>query len=134
MKNILLGLLLVVVFCAGFFIGKFSSVINIQNIDQLSPTDSAKDTNESTNTSGDAQTGETSESVQESTSPTTPAMTAQQRQMLESFGIDPNTVTITAEMEACAEAKLGVARIEEIKAGATPSLMEGFSLMGCFSQ
>jgi len=46
--------------------------------------------------------------------------------------LDPNNVTVTAEMIACAEAKLGVARIEEIKNGSTPSFMEGVSLAVCY--
>jgi hypothetical protein len=48
------------------------------------------------------------------------------------FGIDPNTVNITPAMIACAEAKLGATRIEELKGGATPSMSEGISLMACY--
>ncbi len=60
------------------------------------------------------------------------ALTPGQRQMLESMGIDADSITITAEMVACAEAKLGAARVEEIKNGATPSFAEGASLITCY--
>jgi hypothetical protein len=52
--------------------------------------------------------------------------------MLEAMGIDADSVNITPEMVACAEAKLGAARIEEIKNGATPSFSEGASLVACY--
>jgi DNA-binding transcriptional regulator WhiA len=55
-----------------------------------------------------------------------------QRKMLESFGLNPDEVTITPEMVACAEAKLGVTRIKEIQDGATPSFLEGASLITCY--
>lgn len=60
-------------------------------------------------------------------------LTADQRKLLESFGIDSNNVTVTAEMIACAEAKLGASRVAEIKGGATPSFMEGTKLLACYN-
>lgn len=59
-------------------------------------------------------------------------LTDGQRKMLQALGVDTNNITITAEMVACAEAKLGAARIEEIKNGATPSFSEGASLVACY--
>ena len=47
-------------------------------------------------------------------------------EMLDSFGVDPETVpvTITSEQEACFRDALGEASVEEILAGDTPSLLE----------
>lgn len=59
-------------------------------------------------------------------------LTAGQIKLLAAFGIDPNSVTITPTMIACAEASLGSARVEEIKNGATPSVTEGVKLAACY--
>lgn len=59
-------------------------------------------------------------------------LTEGQKKLLESMGIDSTKVVITAEMAACANGKLGVARMEEIKNGATPSMTEGVSLLVCY--
>jgi hypothetical protein len=66
------------------------------------------------------------------TSITAEALTDSQKKMLESFGIDTEAVTVTATMIACAEAKLGKTRIEEIKNGDTPSILESASLLSCY--
>ncbi len=63
---------------------------------------------------------------------TSPALTDQQKAIAESFGIDPDTVTITPAMIACAEQKVGSARLAEIKDGATPSFLEGAALLTCY--
>lgn len=55
-----------------------------------------------------------------------------QRRMLTSLGIDADAITVTPQMIACAEAKLGAGRIAEITNGATPSVSEGFSLLACY--
>jgi len=39
---------------------------------------------------------------------------------------------VTAAMFTCAEEKLGTDRITEIQNGATPSAIEGVSLVGCY--
>lgn len=59
-------------------------------------------------------------------------MTDGQRKLISALGLDPNNVTVTAEMITCAEAELGAARVEEIKNGATPSFTEGASLVACY--
>ena len=66
------------------------------------------------------------------TSAVAPTLTAGQNAMLKSFGLDPSKVTVTATMIACAEAKIGTSRFTEIKNGATPSFLEGASLMTCY--
>ena len=52
-----------------------------------------------------------------------------QMQALEAAGIDPNT--ITPAQITCFTEKLGAARVTAIKAGATPSATELFSVRSC---
>lgn len=55
-----------------------------------------------------------------------------QRKMLEAMGIDTENITLTPEMVACAEAKVGSARLIEIQNGASPSVTEGAALAACY--
>lgn len=52
---------------------------------------------------------------------------------LETFGIDPTTLpsSITPEQEACFVEKLGQPRVDEIKAGGSPTAMEFFKAKDC---
>jgi len=61
------------------------------------------------------------------------AMTDGQRQLLESLGVDADSITLTPEMVACAEAKLGNERMTAIQSGDTPSFFEGTKLMACYT-
>lgn len=54
-----------------------------------------------------------------------------QKATAEQLGINLDTVTITPEMVSCAEKKLGSTRLQEIMSGASPSTLEGISLLGC---
>lgn len=130
-NGIIMGLLFLLTFIVGFYFGRvtdtnvnpFTSSVEEKTAEQKG------DMNEQTG----AQTNEQSTEQQESATPISPnALTDGQRKMLEAMGIDPNTVTVTPQMVACAEAKLGPARIEEIKNGATPSFTEGVSLVACY--
>jgi hypothetical protein len=62
-----------------------------------------------------------------------PALTESQEKTLETFGIDPASIPseITPEQEACFEAKLGEARVAEIKAGDSPTATEYFKARDC---
>lgn len=60
-------------------------------------------------------------------------LSTDQKEMLERFGIDTNGIVITTEMIVCAEEKIGTERLNEIKAGATPTFFEGLSLMSCYN-
>ncbi len=55
-----------------------------------------------------------------------------QQKLLSTLGIDASKITVTPAMIACAEAKVGAARIAEITGGATPSFTEGLSLLACY--
>ena len=61
------------------------------------------------------------------------ALSESQRQLLESFGLDPNALTIDQAVIDCVEATLGADRVAEIQAGATPTIPEGMQLLGCYS-
>jgi hypothetical protein len=60
-------------------------------------------------------------------------LTAGQRAMLETFGIDESALpaTLTPELEACFDAKIGEVRVEAIKAGDTPTMVEGMKAIAC---
>lgn len=62
-----------------------------------------------------------------------PALSPTQEKALETFGIDPATVptSITPEQEACFVEKLGQERVNEIKAGDSPTATEFFKAKSC---
>ena len=86
---------------------------------------------QSTNDSADTSSGTNNSGAQaESTGFT---LTASQKSTLQTFGIDPNSLpsTLSAEQVACFEARLGVSRVAEIKAGASPGMAEFFKARSC---
>jgi hypothetical protein len=60
------------------------------------------------------------------------SLTDGQRKLLGILGINADEFTVTPEMEACAEGKLGRIRLDEIVAGDTPSFTEGAQLVACY--
>jgi hypothetical protein len=62
-----------------------------------------------------------------------PALNESQETALETFGIDPARLptSISPEQEACFIELIGVDRVEEIKAGDTPTVTEIFRGRGC---
>jgi len=62
------------------------------------------------------------------------AMTDGQKRLLGILGIDAENFVLTPEMVACSEAKLGKVRVAEIQNGATPSVLEGISLLACYKK
>lgn len=113
---------MVVVFGAGFLVGRMTApqgtVLTGSNSDSTNVAD---------------QSAATAEAVAEGdTTIDSSNMTEGQRKLMSALGLDPNNITITPEMIACAEAKLGASRVEEIKNGATPSFTEGASLVACY--
>jgi len=56
-----------------------------------------------------------------------------QQSILTTFGFGEE-ITITAQMQICAEAKLGSSRLAEIIAGDTPSILEASSLVSCLKK
>lgn len=62
-----------------------------------------------------------------------PALNSAQEKALETFGINPEAVpsSISPEQEPCFVTMLGQARVNEIKAGGTPTATEFFQAKGC---
>ncbi len=62
-----------------------------------------------------------------------PLLNESQEQALENFGINPAQVPseITPEQEACFVEKLGQARVDEIKAGDSPTATDYFKAKDC---
>lgn len=62
-----------------------------------------------------------------------PLLSPSQEATLEKIGIDPAKLptTITPAMESCFIEKLGVDRVNEIKAGASPNPLDFFSAKSC---
>lgn len=56
-----------------------------------------------------------------------------QKVMLRGMGIDSNEIEVTNDMVACIEAKVESSRLNEIRNGASPTISEGITLMGCYS-
>lgn len=123
-KNILLGILIVLVFAIGFMIGRFSSVGNTVVSGTQSP--SAEQKNATTEQGSATDTNNENVSIQASN------LTEGQKKMLSALGIDADSITVTPEMIACAEASLGNSRVNEITNGATPSFSEGVKLAACY--
>ena len=63
----------------------------------------------------------------------TSQLTEEQKAAAEQFGIDVDNIVVTEAMRTCAVDAVGEARLLELQNGATPSLFEGLSLLGCFS-
>jgi hypothetical protein len=123
------GVLFLVVFVVGFAIGRMSTgettiAEDVSGVNDFAQTLTPNANNDNTQSSGEPAGG--------GATVNTANLTDGQRKMLQALGIDADNITITAEMVACAEAKLGAARIEEIKNGATPSFSEGASLVACY--
>lgn len=77
--------------------------------------------------------GESTQSTSNTSSDSHPLLNDSQEQALEKFGIDPAQVPseISPEQEACFEEKLGKERVEEIKAGDSPTATDYFKAKDC---
>lgn len=122
-KTLLTIILMFVVFGAGFLVGRMTAMPGA--VFTGSSSDPA-------GMSGQLNDGQNTSSTEGATKIDSSNMTEGQRKLISSLGLNPDNITVTAEMVACAEAKLGAARVEEIKNGATPSFTEGASLVVCY--
>lgn len=130
-KNIGWILALVFVFAGGFILGRSGIETPLNTIADDTANSIEQTTTGNTEQSSTKDVSQGEGAVQTDTT-SAGGLSAGQRTMLESFGLDPNEVTLTPAMIACAEAKIGKARVVEIMAGATPSFMEGASLVACY--
>lgn len=122
-NNLLMGILFVVVFATGFMMGRFSNV---------GATYTGAGTSVEKAVTTKQTGGGTSTTAGGGTKIAPSSLTEGQKKMLSAMGIDPNSITVTSQMIACAEASLGASRVEEIKNGASPSFSEGVKLAACY--
>ncbi len=86
-----------------------------------------------TETSSDLNDGSVAESVpEEGIKVDTATLSDGQKKILNTLGVDTENLVLTPEMVACAEAKIGSARLAEIQAGVSPSFLEGAALVACY--
>lgn len=118
-----------VIFFILILIGTYLFVTDPYNLKPLlfgSPvkTQTTKTDTTETKTSGTTTTGAATGGFQ---------LSAEQKQALVAFGIDPATVpsSISPAQETCFINVLGNARVSEIKAGAVPSALEFFKAKSC---
>jgi hypothetical protein len=132
-KNIVWIGVCVLVFIVGFVLGRSGIETPLNNISDV--TTKAIEQSVQQNTEQDTTNDTSSEdsNVQiETTQNSSGGLSEGQRTLLKSFGLNPDEVTLTPSMIACAEAKVGASRVAEIMGGATPSFMEGASLVACY--
>ena len=142
MRTVLLLLGLVAVICLSFYLGTqwserttdTSGISDADDAQVLNEVDSSTNAAAVAAASSDASAGRASPPATTGTSVTIPgsALTDSQRRLLESFGLDPNALTIDQTVLDCAEVALGGERIAEIQAGAIPTLPEAMQLLGCY--
>ncbi len=125
-NGLVVGIVMVLVFVGGFFLGRMTAGEVNGNIFDGYETES-----ESGDSSANGENTQVApgEEVKVDAS----MMTDGQRKMLEAMGVDPNNVKITPEVIACAETRVGKERMVEIQNGATPSIIEGGKLFACYS-
>lgn len=126
MKNngLMAGVVMVVIFAAGIFLGYYFGAANGGMPDGLEGMmggeEKVNDGSVSANVPEEGITVDTS------------GLSDTQRKMLETMGVDTENIILTPEMVVCAEAKVGSARLLEIQNGASPSVSEGASLAACY--
>ena len=130
----------IVALAIGFGTGYYWNSLNIFEKSATENTDIQQPNDSSDETTGNEQTtvveGEVS-STPETAEPVvvdTNVLSPEQRKLLETFGIEADSIEVTADMIACAKEKVGEARFEEILSGDTPSFFEGLSLAACYQQ
>lgn len=124
-KTLLTIILMIVVFGAGFLVGRMTA--SVGTVFTGSNTESANVSGKESDAQGTSTQATAGGATIDSSN-----MTEGQRNLISALGLDPDNVTVTASMIACAETKLGASRVEEIKNGATPSFTEGASLVTCY--
>lgn len=123
-NGLVTGVLMVLIFVGGFTLGYF--VAPSGAADQDGQAQSAQ----ATQTAG-TETG--SSDISEPTTIDASLMSDGQRQMLETLGVDTDSITVTPKMVSCADARVGADRMVAIRAGDTPTVIEGTKLMACYT-
>lgn len=132
-KIIFTSFLIIIAFAIGFVLGR--QTVSIEYPLPASTEDYESDVlNTESATSTEAQVENTIKTEAETTSVETSQLTPEQRKLLGTFGIDADTLVVTATMITCAETKIGKVRLAEIFAGGTPTFFEGVDLFSCYQQ
>lgn len=124
-RNILFGILFVLVLAAGFGIARFSTSSTTSYTQNVSGTPAVAGQPQ---TASGTVSGNTTGGIVVKPS----NLTDGQKKMLSVMGIDPNHIVLTPTMIACANASLGSDRIKALEGGATPSFTEGIKLAACY--
>lgn len=133
-NGLITGVVMVLIFVAGFALGHFTASPDTDTDEDEKGLlgelfDGTEDVSES-----DASGESASQVVPESgTTIDASVMTDGQRKLLESLGVDADSITITPEMITCAESSLGNQRVTAIQNGDTPNFIEGTKLMACYT-
>lgn len=123
----MLAIVVVLALGVGFYIGQNGTgAVSEQAID-ITTDEPATEASAAGSNSGET-------TVAEGTTISTNNLTDGQKRLLGLLGVDADNLVVTPAMEACANAKVGEARMQEIIAGATPSLGEGADLLACYKQ
>jgi len=123
--KIILTVAFIGVFAAGYVLGQLFAHTSLDVVSDAEETENNAPVSSSETSVGAA--------AEESVTIDTSALPDSQRKLLETLGMDTDSITVTPEMVACAEAKLGVARMDEIINGATPTFTEGLKLAACYT-
>ncbi len=115
-------------FVSGFVIGRLNIPTPFNDMIDVVTSDVTENQTATTTTTTVPTHGSTGTSIDIASK-----LTDSQRKMLESFGLNPDTIVITPAIISCAEAKVGKDRMAEIQNGATPSFLEGTSLVACYT-
>ncbi len=130
-QYLLVAILMVLVFAVGFMVGRVTAPAEgTVSAKMFNGNDKNQETSGATNDNGGVS-GTSADSGGSATINSSD-LTEGQRKLLTAMGINADEFVVTAEMAACAEAKLGAGRMEQIKNGDTPSFSEGASLVACY--
>lgn len=126
---ILAGVIMVLIFAAGISLGYYFGGDDTRFTNDNLMSD---ETTEAEAVS-EENTGEVTASVpEEGIQVDANTLTDGQKAVLRTLGVDTKNMVITAEMVACAEAKVGSERLMEIQNGDSPTMLEGASLAACY--
>jgi len=133
-KTLMSAALAIFIFAGGVFVGNMTAGSN--NLDDV-VSDTAGAVSDTVGTvadtvGGDDEVADSSAGSEVIFTIDVSSLGATEKAFLASAGISGDSINVTAAMFTCAEAKLGTDRITEIQNGATPSAIEGVSLVGCY--
>jgi len=131
-NGLITGVVMVIIFIGGFTLG-YTVAPSSTADEEKGMLDTLLDRDAATSESQAVAESAVNPGSEAGTTLDASAMTAGQRKLLESLGVEADSITLTPETIACAKAKLGTDRVTAIQNGDTPSFIEGTKLMACYS-